>query len=317
MATLTTHQIELVEKILTLKKEKNAVILVHNYLRPEVYEVADFIGDSLGLCEEAAQTKADIVVFSAVHFMAESAALLLPHAKVLLPNYNAGCALADMITAEQLRAFKLEHPGAAVVCYINSSAEVKAESDAVCTSANAAEVVRNFPEKKILFVPDKNLANFVARLVPEKEIIAWDGYCPIHHKITVEQVMRAKAEHPNAKIIAHPECPEPILRLADKVASTTGMMKFAEENEGNEFIIITECGLTQRMIKEMPEKKFLSVCNMCYDMKKTTLESILEALEEEQFEITIPEHIAVKARESFRRMFELTNRVSKIPSLVE
>lgn len=315
MSTLTTYQIELIEKILTLKKEKNAVILVHNYLRPEVYEVADFIGDSLGLCEEAAQTSADIVVFSAVQFMAESAALLIPDTKVLLPNYDAGCALADMITAAQLREFKAAHPGCPVVCYINSSAEVKAESDVVCTSSNAAAIVRALPEKKILFVPDKNLANFVAKLVPEKEIIAWDGYCPIHHKITVEQVMAAKLANPNAKIIAHPECPEAILRMADKVASTTGMMKYAEQDPGNEFIIITECGLTQRMMREMPEKKFLSVCNLCYDMKKTTLESILDSLLFEQFEIKIPEEIAVRARKSFQRMFELTSVSTKIPSL--
>lgn len=316
MSTLTTHQIELIEKIQDLKKRKNAVILVHNYLKPEVYEVADYIGDSLGLCEEAAQTSADIVVFSAVHFMAESAALLLPNTKVLLPNYDAGCALADMITAQQLREFKAQHPGAAVVCYINSSAEVKAESDVVCTSANAAQVVRNLPHNKILFVPDKNLAKFVARLVPEKEIIAWDGHCPIHHKITVEQVLMAKAANPRAKIIAHPECPEPILRMADKVASTTGMMKYAEQDDTGEYIVITECGLTQRMMREMPEKKFLSVCNLCYDMKLTTLQSIYDALLYEQFEITIPPEIAVRARESFKRMFTLTSVSSNIPSLI-
>lgn len=317
MSTLTTHQIELIARIQELKKQKNAVVLVHNYLKPEVYEVADYIGDSLGLCEQAAQSKADIVVFSAVHFMAESAALLLPNAKVLLPNYDAGCALADMITAEQLREFKRAHPGAGVVCYINSTAEVKAESDAVCTSANAAEVVRNMPEKTILFVPDKNLANFVAKLVPEKEIIAWEGYCPIHHNITVQQVLEAKAAHPNAKVVVHPECPEPILRLADKIASTTGMVSYAEQDSGDEFIVITECGLTQRMMKMMPDKKFLSVCNLCYDMKKTTLQSVLDSLEYEQFEIKIPEEVAVRARESFRRMFALTNVSIKIPSLTQ
>ncbi len=315
MATLTTQQVELIERIQKLKKQKNAVVLVHNYLRPEIYEVADFIGDSLQLCEEAAATKADIVVFSAVHFMAESAALLLPNTKVLLPNYDAGCALADMITADQLREFKLQHPGAAVVCYINSSAEVKAESDVVCTSANAVTVVRNLPQKKILFVPDKNLGNFVAKLVPEKEIISWDGYCPIHHKITVEQVLKAKAEHPHAKVVVHPECPSAVLALADKIASTTGMMKFAEEDGGHEYIVITECGLTQRMMKTMPDKKFLSVCNLCYDMKKTTLQSVLDSLEYEQFEITIPPAIAIRARESFKRMFELTGTSVKIPSL--
>ncbi len=316
MATQTLHQIELIEKIHALKKDKNAVILVHNYLRPEVYDVADYVGDSLGLCEEAAKTDADIVVFSAVHFMAESAALLLPDKKVLLPNYDAGCALADMITAEQLREFRVLHPGAGVVCYINSSAEVKAESDVICTSANAVAVTRALPFQKILFVPDKNLAQFVAKQVPEKEIIAWEGFCPIHHRITVDQVMRAKADHPNAKVIAHPECPDAILQIADEVASTTGMMKYAEQSPGQEFIVITECGLTQRMIKTMPEKKFLSVCNMCYDMKKTTLESIYESLVEERFRIEIPEEVAVRARKSFQYMFELTRVASNIPSLV-
>ncbi len=316
MATQTLHQIELIERIHALKKEKNAVILVHNYLRPEVYEVADYIGDSLGLCEEAAKTDADIVVFSAVHFMAESAALLLPDKKVLLPNYDAGCALADMITAEQLREFRVLHPGSGVVCYINSSAEVKAESDVICTSANAVAVTRALPFQKILFVPDKNLAQFVAKQVPEKEIIAWEGFCPIHHRITVDQVMRAKADHPLAKVIAHPECPDAILQIADEVASTTGMMKYAERSPGQEFIIITECGLTQRMIKAMPEKKFLSVCNMCYDMKKTTLESIHESLVEERFRIQIPEEVGARARKSFQYMFELTRVASNIPSLV-
>lgn len=315
MATLTSHQLELIEKIRALKEEKNAIILVHNYLRPEVYEVADFIGDSLGLCEKAAETNADIVVFSAVHFMAESAALLLPHKKVLLPDYDAGCALADMITAEQLREFKAQHPGAGVVCYINSTAEVKAESDVVCTSSNAVEIVRAMDQQQILFVPDKNLAQFVAKQVPEKEIIAWSGYCPIHQNITAEQVRRAKAENPNAKVIAHPECTEEVLMLADEVSSTTGMVSYAEKSPDQEFIVITECGLTQRMIRDMPNKKFMSVCNLCYDMKKTTLESVYESLLEEKFEIRIPEEVAVKARASFRRMFAMTASGKLLPSL--
>lgn len=316
MSTLTAHQIELIDRISALKKEKNAVILVHNYLRPELYEVADVVGDSLALCEEAAVTSADIVVFAAVHFMAESAALLLPDKKVLLPNYNAGCALADMITAEQLREWKLQYPGSAVVCYINSSAEVKAESDVVCTSSNAVAVTRALPQKQILFVPDKNLAAFVAKQVPEKEIIAWDGYCPIHHKITAETIVQLKLDHPRAKIIAHPECTEEVLRLADEVASTSGMVSFAQKSSHDEFVVITECGLTARMKQLMPEKRFLSACNLCYDMKKTTLESVLDSLLEEQFLIEVPEAVAFRARKSFVRMFELTRQTSRIPSLV-
>lgn len=315
MTTLTTHQLELIEKIRALKAEKNALVLVHNYLRPEVYEVADYIGDSLGLCEKAAETDADIVVFSAVHFMAESAALLLPTKKVLLPDYDAGCALSDMITAEQLREFRAQYPKAGVVCYINSTAEVKAESDAVCTSSNAVEVTRALPYDQILFVPDKNLAAFVAKQVPEKEIIPWMGYCPIHHRITADQVRRAKADNPNAKVIAHPECPEDVLMIADEVASTSGMISYAEKSPETEFIVLTECGLAQRMVRDMPNKKFMSVCNLCYDMKKTTLDSVYEALVNEQYEIKIPEPIAIRARESFRKMFALTSVPISLPSL--
>jgi len=314
--TLSPSQFELIEKINFLKREKNALILVHNYLRSEIYEVADFLGDSLGLCERAAQSDASIIVFCAVHFMAESAALLLPDTKVLLPNYDAGCALADMITPRQLREFKAAHPGAATVCYINSSAEVKAESDVICTSSNAVDVVRALPHETILFVPDKNLSNFVAKQVPEKRIIPWDGHCPIHHRITLEQVLRAKFEYPDAKIIAHPECPPEVLEVADEVASTTGMVKYARGSRHDEFIILTECGLTQRMMIEMPRKKFVPVCNLCHDMKKTTLQSVYDALLHEQFHIQIPKEIATRARASFRRMFTLTEVCSTLPSLV-
>lgn len=315
MTTLTTHQLDLIEKIRALKAKKRALVLVHNYLRPEVYEVADYIGDSLGLCEKAAETDCDMVVFSAVHFMAESAALLLPTKKVLLPDYDAGCALSDMITGEQVREFRSRYPEAGVVCYINSTAEVKAESDVVCTSSNAVEVTRELPYDQILFVPDKNLAAFVAKQVPEKEIIPWNGYCPIHHRISREQVLRAKADHPGAKVIAHPECPEDVLMIADEVASTSGMVSYAEKSPEREFIVLTECGLTQRMMRDMPGKKFMSVCNLCYDMKKTTLDSVYEALMNEQYEIRIPESVAVRARESFRKMFALTSVPVTLPCL--
>lgn len=305
---LTPHQQNLITQIASLKEQKNAIILAHNYQRPEIYEVADFIGDSLELCRKAATTNAELIIFCGVHFMAESAALLNPDRKVLLPALDAGCALSDMITAEQLREKKKEFPDAAVVCYVNCSADVKAESDVCCTSSNAAEVVRALPEKQILFVPDKNLASYVAKQVPEKEIIAWDGFCPIHHRITVDILMRSKALHPNAKIVVHPECQPPVLDVADCVASTSKMADYCRSSDAKEFIIITECGLVQKLLKEMPDKKFYTVCNMCYDMKKNTLESIVDSLLYEQYHIQISPDVAEKAQRAFRRMFEITEK---------
>lgn len=305
----------LVEAICALKREKNALILAHNYMRPEVSEVADYIGDSLGLCEEAARTNASVIVFCAVHFMAESAAILLPHVRVLLPNFDAGCALANTITPAQLRAFQAEHPHVPTVCYINSSAGVKALSDVVCTSANAVEIVQRLPGKQVLMVPDKNLANFVSRCVPEKEIIAWDGACPVHHRLTMDQVLEAKAAHPKARVLAHPECTDGVLGLADAVASTEGMMRAARESDAEEFLILTECGLGQRLARELPHKRFLSVCHMCYDMKKITLPSLYESLIYDRFHIRIDPETSRRARESFARMFSLTDRPITLPSL--
>ena len=305
---LTSEQKDLIAQILSLKEKKNAIILAHNYQRPEIFEVADFIGDSLELCRKAAKTDAELIVFCGVHFMAESAALLNPTRKVLLPALDAGCALADMITAEDLRERKKLYPDAAVVCYVNCAADVKAESDVCCTSSNAAEVVRALPNKQILFVPDKNLAAYVAKQVPEKEIIPWEGFCPIHHRITVDMLLRAKTVHPNAKLVVHPECQPPVLEIADHVASTSKMAEYCRNSDAEEFIIITECGLVQKLLKEMPTKKFFTVCNMCYDMKKNTLESIIDCLEKEQYWIQIPEDVAVKARKAFQRMFDLTEK---------
>lgn len=302
---LTAVQKRLIQKIASLKEQKNAIILAHNYQRPEIYEVADFIGDSLELCRKAAITDAERIIFCGVHFMAESAAILNPSKKVLLPALDAGCALADMITAEQLREKKKEFPHAAVVCYVNCSADVKAESDVCCTSSNAVDIVRALPEHQILFVPDKNLAHYVSRMVPEKEIIPWDGFCPIHHRITVDMLVRSQAVHPNAKLVVHPECQPQVLDIADCVASTSRMTEYCRESDAKEFIIITECGLVQRLMKEMPEKKFYTVCNMCYDMKKNTLESIVEALEKDQYEIRVTGDVAEKAGRAFRKMFEL------------
>ena len=303
---LSTEQLNLVKKINELKKEKNAVILVHNYQRPEIYEVADFMGDSLGLCVEAAKTEAEMIVFCGVNFMAESAVILNPGKKVVVPNIDAGCAMADMVQALALKQFKQKHPDAVVVTYVNSSAEVKALSDVCCTSSNAVKVVKALSQKKIIFVPDKNLAAYVARQVPEKEIIAWEGYCPIHHNLTKEYVDEIRREHPNAKIIAHPESRPEVLERADYVASTTGMIDCARESPYNEFFVLTECGMTERLCRAIPEKKFYGLCNMCFDMKKNTLPAILRALETEKPVVRVDPKIAARARLAFDKMFALT-----------
>lgn len=307
---LTQDQKRLIRSIQRLKKEKNAIILCHNYQRPEIYEVADFIGDSLELCRKAAQTSAEIIVFSGVYFMAESAAVLNPGVKVLIPSRDAGCALSDMVTAESLRREKKKYPDAAVVCYVNSSAEVKAESDVCCTSSNAVEIVSGLPNKKILFVPDKNLANFVAKQVPEKEIIPWEGYCPIHERLTADYLLEAKRQRPHAKIIAHPECPKDVLEIADYVASTSGMLRIARESSAKEFICTTECGMVSRLSRALPNKKFYTVCSVCFDMKKNTLEAIEESLIKEQYEVKVQKRVAAGARRAFEKMFKMTESLT-------
>lgn len=310
---LTATQIELIGEIQRLKSEKQAVILCHNYQRPEVFDVADFIGDSLELCRKAQSAgaqhgqKTRMIVFSGVYFMAESAAILNPGMKVVIPNKDAGCAMSDMITAQSLRERKKMYPDAAVVCYVNSTAAVKAESDVCCTSSNAVQVVRALPNKQILFVPDKNLAAFVARHVKDKEIIPWEGYCPIHERLSKDYLVKAKKNHPNAMIIAHPECTDEVRDAADFVVSTSGMMKIAQESTATEFICTTECGMIQRMKKEIPNKKFYTVCSVCFDMKKNTLELIRDALLYEKNEVKIPADIQVRALAAFNRMFEITD----------
>jgi len=298
-------QRELVNKIKELKQQKNAVILVHNYQRPEIYDVADFIGDSLGLCQEAAKTEADIIVFCGVLFMAESAAVLNPDKKVIVPFIDAGCAMADMIEADTLVEFKKKHPDAAVVTYVNSTAEVKAVSDVCCTSSNAVTVVKALPNKKIIFVPDKNLAAYVAKQVPEKEIIAWQGYCPVHHHVGRDYVDEIKKDNPGVKIIAHPESQPEVLEIADYITSTSGMIDVAKKDPADEFFVLTECGMTERLHREVPGKKFIGLCNMCFDMKKNTLESILECLDKEKVVVTVEDSTSKLAKQAFDRMFQL------------
>lgn len=294
---------DLLKKIKRLKCEKNAIILAHSYQRPEIYEVADFVGDSLGLCIEASKTKADIIIFCGVNFMAESAVILNPGKKVVVPHSDAGCAMADMITPEGLKALKQKYPDAAVVAYVNSSAEVKALSDVCCTSSNAVEIVASLPQKQIIFVPDRNLAAYVGSELPQKEIIPWNGYCPAHNFVTKQMLEDVRKESPTAKIIAHPESKKEVLDEADYVTSTSGMLDCARKDSGKEFFILTECGMTERLQRELPAKKFRGLCNLCFDMKKNTLESVCKALETEEDVVHVDKNVAAKALKAFERMF--------------
>jgi quinolinate synthase len=297
----------LIDKIAALKKERNAVILAHNYQIPEVQDIADYVGDSLGLSIEAAKTKAQVIVFCGVHFMAETAKILSPEKTVLLPEVKAGCPMADMITVEELRILKAKHPGAAVLCYVNTSAAVKAECDLCCTSANAVRMVQDVLKdaQEILFVPDQHLADYVARQTG-RELIIWQGYCPTHARILPENILEQKALHPRAKVLVHPECPPALIDLADKVASTEGMCRYAAEASETEFIIATERGIIHRMEKENPCKVFYpaSKFSLCPNMKYTTLEKVLWALEDNVHEILVPDAIMTRARQSIERMLQ-------------
>ena len=303
---LTSKQKTLIKQINQLKKVKQALILCHNYQRPEIYEVADFMGDSLALSIKAKETQAKIIIFCGVHFMAESAKILNPDKKVLLPNMDSGCAMSDMIEGFMLKIWKKDYPGVPVVCYVNTTAEVKAESDICCTSSNAVKICASLPSKKILFVPDKNLARYVQSRLPDKEIIAWNGYCPIHDKIDENYIKKARKLHPKAEIIVHPECITSVIDLAGHVCSTNEMIyEVARNSQATEFVIATECGMINRLIKEFPNKKFYTVCNMCYDMKKNTLEGIIDCLEKGINEIKIPEPIRKKAEKALMRMLKI------------
>jgi quinolinate synthase len=300
---------ETIREIRELKRERRAVILAHNYQRPEIFEVADFIGDSLELAREAAGVDADVIVFCGVHFMAETAKILNPEKTVLLPDLRAGCSLADSVDAERLAARKEElraiYPDLAVVAYVNTSAEVKAEADACCTSANAVQIVNRLPARHILFVPDENLARYVQQET-DKTILSWDGNCYVHHQITPEQISAVKEKLPHVQVLAHPECRADVLKLADAVLSTSGMVRYARESAATEFLIVTECGLSDRLLLELPEKKFYKACKLCRFMKMITLDDTLEALRSMRFEITLPEEVRKGAERSVRKMFELS-----------
>lgn len=293
-------------KVAELKENLNAVILVHNYQAPEIQEIADIRGDSLGLSREAAQTGADVIVFCGVLFMAETAAILSPDKTVLLPVKEAGCPMADMITVEGVRALREENPGAPVVCYVNSSADVKAESDICCTSANAVEVVNSLDAERVIFVPDKHLGRYVAEHT-DKEVIAHEGFCPTHARLMVEDVIKAKKDHPNAAFVAHPECRIDVLGHADHVASTSGMFTYARESGAQEFIIGTETGMLYMLQRENPDKKFYPASELmtCPNMRLNTLEHVVEAMEDRKHVITVDENIRERARKCLDRMLAI------------
>ncbi len=293
------------EKINQLRKKRNAIILAHNYQRADVQDAADFVGDSFGLSQKAVSSGADVIVFCGVDFMAESAAVLNPEKTVLMPELSAQCPMAAMITPEALKLEKQKHPDAAVVCYVNTSAAVKAESDICCTSANAVKVVNSLDEKEIIFIPDRNLALYVANHT-DKKIFPWNGYCPTHHLILPGDVLLEKEEHPDAQVLVHPECRPDVVMLADKILSTSGMLKYAAQADAREFIIGTELGLLHRLRKENPQKKFYpaTAYAVCPNMKMNTLGSIIRALEKNEHIIKVPEKIRSKAKLPLDRMLE-------------
>jgi len=301
-------RLSVTEKIQKLKRERNAVILAHNYQSAQVQDIADFLGDSLELAQKACGTHADVIVFCGVLFMAETAWMLNPQKTVLMPDSEAGCGLAEMISAVKLRKLKADHPDAVVVCYINSSAGVKAECDLCCTSSSALTVVESIENgREIIFVPDKSLGRWIEEKTGRKMIL-WDGYCPPHHRMLAESIERRKKEHPGALVVVHPECTGDVRRMADRVAGTGGILRFCRENPAKEFIIGTEPGMAYRLEKEIPGKKFIPAVPgvICRNMKKTNPEKVLWSLEDMKQKITVEPDIARRARKCIDRMLDVT-----------
>ena len=303
---MSNYQQDIIDKINKLRKEKNAIILAHNYTFGPVQDIADFVGDSLELSKKAAKVKEDVIVFCGVRFMAETAKILSPDKTVLLPVESAGCPMADMATAQAVRELKAKHPGSVAVCYVNSTAEVKTEVDICCTSANAEKIVASIPEdKEVIFLPDANLGQNVANNLG-RELILWEGYCPIHMRISKEMIERRKAEFPNAAFIVHPECPPEVVALADEALSTGGMLKFAKETKCKEIIMGTELGIIYRLQKENPDKTFIPLSEqaVCTDMKKVLLEDVLRSLENMETKIELSPETIEKAKAPILRMIE-------------
>lgn len=295
------------ERIEQLKKEKNAVILAHYYAPDEVQEIADYVGDSFYLAKVAKQSTADILVFCGVSFMGESAKILNPDKKVLMPDLSADCPMAHMATAEKISRMRSEYDDLAVVCYINSTAELKCQSDVCVTSSNAVKIVKALPNQNIFFIPDENLGRYVAEQVPEKNVILNDGYCPIHANISAEQVQAEKNKHPNVLVLSHPECKSGILAMSDYIGSTAGIISYTKQSEASEFIICTEDGVTYQLRTDNPDKRFYfpAPCPCCPDMKLNTLENVLSVLEKEENEVEISEEVRGKALIPLDRMLEL------------
>ena len=307
--------LDLFEEIEKLKKEKNAIILAHYYQEPDIQDVADFIGDSLGLSQKAESTDADIIVFAGVHFMAETAKILNPNKKVLLPDLNAGCSLSDSAPPALFKAFREKHPDHIVITYINCSAGMKALSDIICTSSNAQKIVESLPpDQKIIFAPDKNLGAWINKQTG-RNMLLWNGACMVHEIFSMEKITRLKVRHPEAKVIAHPECEAPVLALADYIGSTTGILKYAENSPAKEFIVVTESGILHQMQKNSPGKTFIPAppqnscaCNDCPYMKLNTLEKLYLCMKYETPEITMDEQLRLAAKKPIERMLEISAR---------
>jgi len=294
----------LIESIEALKRERNAIILGHNYQPGVIQDVSDFVGDSLGLSQEAAESDADVIVFCGVDFMAETAAILAPDRLVLIPEERASCPMAQMATSAEVRAMRAKHPGSVVVTYVNSTAEVKAESDVCCTSANAVSVLNSVLKgKPIIFAPDMHLGEYAGKMAG-REVILWEGFCPAHHYVTADEIQSAKEKHPRALVIAHPECPTEVIELSDAALSTSGMLRFARDSNATEFIVATEVGMLYPLRKQNPRKKFYcpSAALLCPNMKMTTLESIKRSLEHDTYPVRVPPDIAERARRPIERM---------------
>jgi quinolinate synthase len=307
--------LDLFAEIERLKKEKNAILLAHYYQEPDIQDVADYIGDSLGLAQQAEKTSADMIVFAGVHFMAETAKILNPIKKVVIPDLKAGCSLSDSCPPPLFKKFKDEHPDHVVVSYINCSAGIKALSDVICTSSNAKIIVESFPkEQKIIFAPDKNLGAYINK-VTGRNMLLWNGACMVHEIFSLEKLTRLKVRHPNAKVIAHPECEDPVLRIADFIGSTTGLLKYTQKDDAKEFIVVTETGIIHQMQKANPTKTFIPAppdnncaCNDCPHMKRNTLEKLYLCMEYEVPDITMEEELRLAAKKPIERMLEISKK---------
>lgn len=305
-------------EIRKLKEEKNAIILGHFYITSDLQEISDFIGDSLGLSQKVEKTDADIIVFLGVHFMAETAKILNPNKKVLIPDLNAGCSLAESAPADKFEAFKANYPDHKVISYINCTAEIKALSDVICTSSNAESIVKSFaPDEKLIFAPDKNLGNYINSKTG-RSMVLWDGACMVHEKYSLEKILEMKDEHPDAEFIAHPECEKPVLLVADFIGSTTALLKYSQKSEAKKFIVATESGILHQMQKESPQKVFIPApsvdstcgCNDCSFMKLNTMEKLYLCLEHEKPEVQLSEELMDKARKPILRMLEISKKLN-------